>query len=195
MNRMCVVRDEEFTRKFRLKLCGRSEIGGLASAGIARPENPSDAAAQLGEGVCKRFAACIPRPESDDGRAAQARVIKLKAEREIQKRPRPTSRRNRREVRIYCEARGDRAVDRMWALKHGQIAHPQHVLARSTFQSGCAGQVRPHRRRWLCYRFNVCSCYFELLPPFKAPSGFCQTINHRGVSSWARGCPLCRGAR
>jgi len=36
-------------------------------------------------------------------------VAKLKAERDIQKKPRPTSRRNRREVRLHREAPGDLA--------------------------------------------------------------------------------------
>jgi transposase len=36
-------------------------------------------------------------------------VIRLKAERDILKKPRPTSRRNRREVRVHCEALGDLA--------------------------------------------------------------------------------------
>src|SRR5208282_102757 len=36
-------------------------------------------------------------------------VIRLKAERDILRKPRPTSRRSRREVRLHCEAPGDLA--------------------------------------------------------------------------------------
>ena len=49
------------------------------------------------------------KPEQLEIARLKREVIKLKAERDILKKPRPTSRRNRREVRIHCEAPGDLA--------------------------------------------------------------------------------------
>jgi transposase-like protein len=49
------------------------------------------------------------KPEQLEIARLNREVIKLKAERDILKKPRPTSRRNRREVRIHCEAPGDLA--------------------------------------------------------------------------------------
>src|SRR5208282_3456275 len=50
----------------------------LVCAGVRRPEGASDAAAQLGQSLCGRSAACIPGPGPDEARtagdlAAQAR--------------------------------------------------------------------------------------------------------------------------
>ena len=67
--------------------------------------------------IKERSAACVPRPRSDEARAtgdraAQAlkrEVIRLRAERDVQKKPRPTSCRNRGEVRFHREAPGDLA--------------------------------------------------------------------------------------
>src|SRR3954463_4929122 len=47
------------------------------------------------------------KPEQLEIARLKREVIKLKAERDIQKKPRPTSRRNRREVLLHCEAPGD----------------------------------------------------------------------------------------
>ena len=47
------------------------------------------------------------KPEQLEIARLKREVIKLKAERDILKKPRPTSRRNRREVRLHCEAPGD----------------------------------------------------------------------------------------
>jgi transposase-like protein len=47
------------------------------------------------------------KPEQLEIARLKREVLKLKAERDILKKPRPTSRRNRREVRIHCEAPGD----------------------------------------------------------------------------------------
>jgi transposase-like protein len=47
------------------------------------------------------------KPEQLEIARLKREVIKLKAERDILKKPRPTSRKNRREVRIHCEAPGD----------------------------------------------------------------------------------------
>ena len=49
------------------------------------------------------------KPEQLEIAQLKREVIRLKAERDIIKKPRPTSRRNRREVRIRCEAPGDLA--------------------------------------------------------------------------------------
>ena len=49
------------------------------------------------------------KPEQLEIARLKREVIKLKAERDILKKPRPTSRRNQREVRIHCEAPGDLA--------------------------------------------------------------------------------------
>jgi transposase-like protein len=49
------------------------------------------------------------KPEQLEIAQLQREVIKLKAERDILKKPRPTSRRNRREVRLHREAPGDLA--------------------------------------------------------------------------------------
>ena len=49
------------------------------------------------------------KPEQLEIAQLKREVIRLKAERDILKKPRPTSRRNRREVRIHCEAPGDLA--------------------------------------------------------------------------------------
>ena len=49
------------------------------------------------------------KPEQLEIARLKREVSKLKAERDILKKPRPTSRRNRREVRFYCEAPGDLA--------------------------------------------------------------------------------------
>ena len=46
------------------------------------------------------------KPEQLEIARLKREVTKLKAERDILKKPRPTSRRNRREVRFHCEARG-----------------------------------------------------------------------------------------
>src|SRR6188472_3998380 len=53
------------------------------------------------------------KPEQLEIARLKREVIKLKAERDILKKPRPTSRRNRREVWFHCEAPGDlgRGVD------------------------------------------------------------------------------------
>ena len=47
------------------------------------------------------------KPEQLEIARLKREVIKLKAERDILKKPRPTSRRNRREVRLHCKAPGD----------------------------------------------------------------------------------------
>src|SRR6266487_2611043 len=47
------------------------------------------------------------KPEQLEIARLKREVTKLKAERDILKKPRPTSRRNRREVRFHCEALGD----------------------------------------------------------------------------------------
>src|SRR3954453_2373459 len=49
------------------------------------------------------------KPEQLEIAQLKREVTKLKAERDILKKPRPTSRRNRREVRFRCEAPGDLA--------------------------------------------------------------------------------------
>ena len=49
------------------------------------------------------------KPEQLEIARLKREVAKLKAERDIQKKPRPTSRGNRREVRFYCEAPADLA--------------------------------------------------------------------------------------
>jgi transposase-like protein len=49
------------------------------------------------------------KPEQLEIARLKREVTKLKAERDILKKPRPTSRRNRREVRFHCEAPGDLA--------------------------------------------------------------------------------------
>jgi transposase-like protein len=47
------------------------------------------------------------KPEQLEIARLKREVIKLKAERDILKKARPTSRRNRREVRLHCEAPGE----------------------------------------------------------------------------------------
>jgi transposase len=49
------------------------------------------------------------KPEQLEIAQLKREVIRLKAERDILKKPRPTSRRSRREVRLHCEAPGDLA--------------------------------------------------------------------------------------
>jgi len=49
------------------------------------------------------------KPEQLEIAQLKREVARLKAERDILKKPRPTSRRNRREVRFRCEAPGDLA--------------------------------------------------------------------------------------
>ena len=49
------------------------------------------------------------KPEQLEIARLKREVTKLKAERDILKKPRPTSRRNRHEVRFHCEAPGDLA--------------------------------------------------------------------------------------
>ena len=49
------------------------------------------------------------KPEQLEIAQLKREVIRLKAERDILKKRRPTSRRNRREVRFHCEAPGDLA--------------------------------------------------------------------------------------
>ena len=53
------------------------------------------------------------KPEQLEIAQLKREVLKLKAERDILKKPRPTSRRNRREVRLHCEAPGDLAGGRV----------------------------------------------------------------------------------
>ena len=48
-------------------------------------------------------------PADDEVRRLQREVAKLKAERDILKKPRPTSQRTRRNVCLHCEAPGDLA--------------------------------------------------------------------------------------
>src|SRR5690606_29167060 len=66
----------------------------------------------------KKFAADPPnafpgngqmKPEQLEIARLKREVIKLKAERDILKKPRPTSRRNHCEVLLHCEAPGDLA--------------------------------------------------------------------------------------
>lgn len=47
------------------------------------------------------------KPEQLEIARLKREVLKLKAERDILKKPRPTSQRNRCEVRLHCEAPGD----------------------------------------------------------------------------------------
>jgi transposase-like protein len=47
------------------------------------------------------------KPEQLETARLKREVLKLKAERDILKKPRPTSRGSRREVRLHCEAPGD----------------------------------------------------------------------------------------
>jgi hypothetical protein len=49
------------------------------------------------------------KPEHPEIARLKREATKLKAERDILKKPRPTSRRNRREIRFHCEAPGDLA--------------------------------------------------------------------------------------
>jgi transposase len=49
------------------------------------------------------------KPEQAEIARLKREVLKLKAERDILQKPRPTSRRNRREVLLHCEAPGDLA--------------------------------------------------------------------------------------
>src|SRR6266403_5846516 len=49
------------------------------------------------------------KPEQLEIAQLKREVLRLKAERDILKKPRPTSRRNRHEVRLRCEAPGDLA--------------------------------------------------------------------------------------
>ena len=62
------------------------------------------------------------KPEQLEIARLKREVIKLKAERDILKKPRPTLRGNRREVRIRCEAPGD--------LAGGMVVRGARCLAR-----------------------------------------------------------------
>ena len=81
------------------------------------------------------------KPEQLEIAQLKREVIKLKAERDILKKPRPTSRKNRCEVRIHCEAPGDlgRGLDVRGARC---LAGRLLCLADTTAQS-----AQPERRR------------------------------------------------
>jgi transposase len=64
------------------------------------------------------------KPEQIEISQLKREVIKLKAERDILKKPRPTSRRNRREVRFHCEAPGDLAGGVVSPLVRGETLSP-----------------------------------------------------------------------
>src|SRR4029077_3117145 len=74
------------------------------------------------------------KPEQLEIARRKREVAKLKAERDILKKPRPTSRRNRREVRFRCEAPGDLAG---WMVVRGARCLARRVLclADTTAQS------------------------------------------------------------
>ena len=70
------------------------------------------------------------KPEQLEIAQLKREVLKLKAERDILKKPRPTSRRSRREVRLHCEAPGD--------LGRGLDVRGARCLARRTVRLAAA---------------------------------------------------------
>jgi transposase-like protein len=61
------------------------------------------------------------KPEQLEITRLKREVTKLKAERDIQKKPRPSSRRNRHEVLLHCEAPGDMAGVKGWGQEATSI--------------------------------------------------------------------------
>src|SRR5215216_7815990 len=97
----------KFTREFKLEAVRLiKDRGGVVCAGVARPEGASDAAAQLGDPRGAFPGQGQMKLEQLEIARLKREVTKLKAERDILKKPRPTSRGNRREVRFRCEAPG-----------------------------------------------------------------------------------------
>src|SRR5882757_9069811 len=84
------------------------------------------------------------KPEQLEIARLKREVTKLKAERDILKKPRPTSRRNRREVRFHCEAPGD--------LAGGLVVRGARCLAGwlLCLADTTAQPAQPERRRTRC---------------------------------------------
>src|ERR1700687_4944869 len=81
------------------------------------------------------------KPEQLEIAQLKREVLRLKAERDILKKPRPTSRRNRREVGFHCEAPGD--------LAGGVVVRGARCLARWVLcvADTTAQSAQPERRR------------------------------------------------
>ena len=81
------------------------------------------------------------KPEQLEITRLKREVIKLKAERDILTKPRPTSRRNRREVRVHCEAPG--------GVAGGLVVRGARCLARWLLRLAdtTAQPAQPQRRR------------------------------------------------
>src|SRR5215213_9003427 len=105
----------KFTREFKLEAVRLIKERGVS---YAQAEQDLDVHQSQLRGWVKRFADdpqhAFPgqgqmKPEQLEIAQLKREVIKLKAGRDILKKPRPTSRRNRREVRFHREAPGDLA--------------------------------------------------------------------------------------
>ena len=105
----------KFTREFKLEAVRLIKDRGVSYVQAA--QDLSVHVSQLRDWV-KKFADdpqhAFPgngqmKPEQLEIARLKREVIKLKAERDILKKPRPTSRRNQREIRTHCEAPGDLA--------------------------------------------------------------------------------------
>ena len=105
----------QFSREFKLEAIGLVKERGVAVAQASRDLD-------IGENVLRRW---IKQAGADPGQAFSGQgqlkpeqleidrlrreVAKLKAERDIQKKPRPTLRGSRYEVRLHCETSRDLA--------------------------------------------------------------------------------------
>jgi transposase len=101
----------KFTRKFKLEAVRLIKVRGLSYVQASQDLNVHTS--QLRDWV-KKFSNDPEHAFPGNGQMKQLEitrlkreVAKLKAERDILKKPRPTSRRNRREVLLHCEAPGD----------------------------------------------------------------------------------------
>ena len=70
-----------FTREFKLEAVRLIRDRGVSYAQASHDlKVHPNAAAQLGEGVCGRSAACVPRPGSDEARAAGDRAAQARGD-------------------------------------------------------------------------------------------------------------------
>jgi transposase-like protein len=105
----------KFTREFKVEAVKLVRERGVATAQAARdlgiPPNVlwdwlKSCAADPGQAFAGHGQM---KPEQLEIAQLKREVLRLKAERDIHKKPRPTLRRSRREVRLHCKAPGDLA--------------------------------------------------------------------------------------
>src|SRR5471030_1256153 len=112
------------------------------------------------------------KPEQLEIAQLKREVARLKAERDILKKPRPTSRRNRREVRFRCEAPGD--------LAGGMVVRGARCLAGWVLclPETTAQPAQPERRR--AWREGSCQFPGER-PDLWRQAGVARPARRRGI--------------